>query len=292
MDTNENFYTNRVGWQVVEIKGQKTHYINGYISTGDADLTNDIVTENGLQTMTDQINNGNIKLDVDHSEFKNEDGKLMSTPQNKIPIGKIISAKRDSKGIFIKAELNDAHPFFKTVWKSIKNEFIDAFSIGYKVVNSIKKIIDNKEMRLLDNIQLLNVALTGTPVNPNCRMTDVFTKSLKSITEGKMTATEEEIKPQEEAQPEAEAKPEEAPAEEAEAESVEAEAEVKEEAKPEEQEVEAKSEITELKSMIKSLAAEIKSMKDTPVFKSKQEEIPKPEMKALGALEIAARGGK
>ena len=38
---------------------------------------------------------------------------------------------------------------------------------------------DGKSIRLLDDLNLLNVALTGNPVNPNASMTSVMAKSLE-----------------------------------------------------------------------------------------------------------------
>jgi hypothetical protein len=47
-------------------------------------------------------------------------------------------------------------------------------------------VVDGVKTRILNGVELLNVALTGNPVNPECKMTEVFTKSLNDMEEIKM----------------------------------------------------------------------------------------------------------
>ena len=119
------FYTDEVICSTIESKGGKKHYVTGYISTKDRDLLNDIVTDSALSEMLGQIQSKNIKLDVEHEAWTENNPAI-------VPIGKIVEAKMDQKGIFVKAELNDAHSRFPEVWASVKNGFLDAFSIAYK----------------------------------------------------------------------------------------------------------------------------------------------------------------
>ena len=51
------FFTDAVSNTVVEEKGIKEHYVNGYVSTPDQDLYNDIVTEKALSNMLKDITN-------------------------------------------------------------------------------------------------------------------------------------------------------------------------------------------------------------------------------------------
>ena len=223
------FFTDEIGYEQTETKGGKDYFVTGYISTKDRDLVNDVVSEEALSSMLSQINNKNIKLDVEHEAWREENPSI-------VPVGKIIEAKRDDKGIFVKAVLNRAHGRFKEVWDSVKSGFLDAFSIAFKTTKYIHKVVDGVKTRILNGVELLNVALTGNPVNPECKMTEVFTKSLKDMEDIKMA--EVEIKdespeqPVEEASTEATPEPEateEAPAEESAAEA-EPEAEANEEA--------------------------------------------------------------
>ena len=223
------FFTDEIGYEQTETKGGKDYFVTGYISTKDRDLVNDVVSEEALSSMLSQINHKNIKLDVEHEAWREENPSI-------VPVGKIVEAKRDDKGIFVKAVLNRAHGRFKEVWDSVKSGFLDAFSIAFKTTSYVHKVVDGVKTRVLNGVELLNVALTGNPVNPECKMTEVFTKSLKDMEDIKMA--EVEIKdespeqPVEEASTEATPEPEateEAPAEESAAEA-EAEAEANEEA--------------------------------------------------------------
>lgn len=257
--------------QTVEQKGKKKHYVTGYISTKGRDLKNDIVTDEGLDDMLQQVLTKSIKLDVEH-EVWTDDTTI-------IPIGKIVEAKRDEKGIFVKALINSDHGRFGEVWNSIKNGFLDAFSIAYKANNPVFRVVDGVKSRLLNSIELLNVALTGNPVNPECVMTSVFMKSLKNFEEEEKLA-EEEIKQEDVA---VEQKSEEQPAEEAAPEAQESSEETVPEPEKKEEEVaeaveepaaEEPSESVEQKAVkeeIEALKAEIKSLRDLveePVLKA------------------------
>lgn len=184
-----SFLTDSIGFEEVEYKDGKKHYVTGYISTKDIDLYNDLVTERGMADMLHQLKSKKIKLDVEHEAWRDN--------PNILPIGKIVEAKMDKKGIWVKAELNSASPSFKSVWESIKNGFIDAFSIAYKATNAVKRIVNGIEVRLLNGLQLLNVALTGNPVNPSAKIMNVMTKSLNELPAE--CINEEELKMEEKA---------------------------------------------------------------------------------------------
>jgi len=178
------FYTNELTYEEVGTKSDKQHYIKGYISTDEIDRVNEVVTRNAMQEMVDGIKNGNVKLDIEHSQF---------TGEADIPVGKILDAGIDSKGVWVKCVLNNDHNKFKEVWKSIKNGFLDAFSIAYQVKETAREVIDGVQVTLLKSLELLNVAITGNPVNKGARMTESFLKSIKHIEEKNMK-TQVELK--------------------------------------------------------------------------------------------------
>ena len=138
--------------------------MTGYISTPDIDVYNDLVTPKALDSMLRQINERIITLDYDHEVWREDNTRL--------PVGKIVEGKIDSRGLWVKAKLNRDSPKFKNLWGSIKNGFITAFSIAFKPLKAVSKIIGDTKVRLIDNLELLNVALTGTPVNRGAVMTD------------------------------------------------------------------------------------------------------------------------
>lgn len=270
------FFVDEFNFQTIETKDGVDYYVTGYISTKDQDLVNDIVTEKALSGMLQQVLSKNVKLDVEHEAWKEENPTI-------IPIGRIIEAKKDERGLFIKAVLNKAHSRFKEVWESIRSGFLDAFSIAYVPLRYAYKTINGIKTRLLEEVELLNVAITGNPVNPECRMLEVFTKSLNEIeTEDKMSEeikAKKEKKQDEEDNIEDEEKPEEENKQEAEEEEEEEEKKCskKKSATDElKEQLEIKSkgfekEIKSLKELNEALQTEVKALKeqlDKPVFKS------------------------
>jgi|TARA_Y100000034_G_C6863265_1_gene393167 HK97 family phage prohead protease len=274
---NYTFFTDEVGYEETETKGGKDYFVTGYISTKDRDLVNDVVSENALSEMLNQINHKNIKLDVEHEAWREENPSI-------VPVGKIIEAKRDEKGIFVKAILNRAHGRFKEVWDSVKSGFLDAFSIAFKTTSYVHKVVDGVKTRILNGVELLNVALTGNPVNPECKMTEVFTKSLKDMEEIKMAEEVVEKKDEEVQAPAEEAAP---VAEEPAVEPVaEVEAEV-EEPTEETSEVEQKAldRITKLEDDLADAKTEIKSLTkklNEPILKDNVETLDKEQIVAKG----------
>ena len=168
-------------FQLVEVKsdGESEFYIEGYVSTTDSDKYNDIVTADGQTDLIAQINAVPITMDLDHESFVSEDGEMHDRPMNKIPIAKVVESRLEAKGAYVKAKLNSSHPKYKSILKSIKDGFLHSFSIAYVPVKAIKKSINGVVHRLLDKVNLLNVGITGIPVNPNATFA-VVTKSFNN----------------------------------------------------------------------------------------------------------------
>ena len=235
------FQTDQVA---VEHKGED-YFVTGYISTSDIDAVNDVVTKECLADMVEQLKTRNIKLDVEHESYK-QDTTI-------IPIGKIIDARLDEKGIWVKAVINSNTTRFKEIWGSLKSGFIDAFSITFRAIDAVEKAMHEtgEKVRMLNKVDLLNVALTGNPCNREAKIMEVFAKSLS--TEVKMT--DKELKEEEPKVEEPVVEPE-APAEEA----TEAPKEVKAET-PEVEVVDTKS-IGDLLAEVKSLKEDLKALKE------------------------------
>ena len=104
----------------------KDYYIEGYISTPELDQGNDMITVECLDDMVTQLNEGSIKIDVEHNTFKGD---------NDVAIGRVVSAYRDEHGIKVNVLMNKAHHRFDEIWKSVKNGFLDAFSIAYDIID-------------------------------------------------------------------------------------------------------------------------------------------------------------
>lgn len=173
----------------VEEKGDSKNYVvEGYASTQDKDLVNDIVTKACIDDMADQLKSRSVKIDYEHETMMGDDPKEYEVNKTKLPLGKITDYKVDSKGLWIKAVLNPSWKkldkegnisiSFKEVWSSVKNKFLDAFSIAYVPLRAAFTGEGEDATRLLDRVNLLNVALTGNPVNPAASMTGFDMKSV------------------------------------------------------------------------------------------------------------------
>jgi len=183
MSSNESksytFYTNGLGHEEVLVtKGKPSRYfVTGYISTPDVDLVNDLVTPQALAEMLQQLKGGTIplKLDVEHESVDLNTGQM----KNVIPAGMIVEARQDDKGLWVKGELNAGVERFGDVWNSVKSGFLDAFSITFRVKDRAYRMINGVKTRIINSLDLLNVALTGTPVNPQATITEVFAKAVR-----------------------------------------------------------------------------------------------------------------
>lgn len=295
-----SFNTDRLTFSPIKEKGGKPS-VTGYISVPEIDLYDDLITPMAMKSMLQQILATTITIDYEHEAWRDDNTIL--------PVGKIVEAKVDERGLWVKAELNTHSPKYKALWGSIKDGFITAFSIAFKPLKVITKTIGDTTVKLIEDLKLLNVALTGSPVNQGAVLTGhsmkaVMLKAIDDTKEEKVLVSkklvtklmevksmaEEDITPVEapvaeavaDAPKEAEA-PEATPEPAVEEKPVE---EVAEEAEaPADEPVETKSEIA-LKAALKDLtkkveaqAAELKSIKEQPVFKSTLSDN-KPELKS------------
>lgn len=184
------FYIKGVKIRPVETKAGKEYYVDGPISTSDLDLVKDIVTEGCLDNIDSQLKSRAIKLDYEHEAFKAETTEEAISTRTRMPLGKAVDHNR-SNGSWVSFHLNKAWKKFDSDGKvtmnftellsSIKSKFLDAFSIAFIPVRFSYKNINGDRVRMLEEILLLNVALTGNPVNPAASMSAVFAKSLKSM---------------------------------------------------------------------------------------------------------------
>ncbi len=168
----------------VELKEEgENFFVEGHISTSDLDLVNDIVTKDCLLDMASQMQERTIKLDIEHESFRGNTDLEKEINKTIIPAAKIDDFLIDKKGLKIRAMLNRHIPRFNEVKNSIKDGFLDAFSIAFIPVESKTDAREGQEVRMLNKVNLLNVAFTGNPVNTNSTMTNVFAKSLEFLNE-------------------------------------------------------------------------------------------------------------
>jgi len=275
-NNNFSFVTNSLSYEEVGTKSGKDYYVKGYISTDEVDRSNEVVTREAMNSMVEQIKSGSVKLDVEHSTF---------TGENDIPVGKIVDAGIDKKGLWVKCSLNKSHSKFQEVWSSIKGGFLDAFSIAYKTTEFTKDVINGVTVTLLKGLELLNVAITGNPVCRGAKMTESFYKSLRYMEEKNMVEEKVEEKAPEPVVEEVkeEVKVEdsinEEPAPEPVAEPVKEEAVVEEPTPQPLDEIKSlNKDVAELKAVNENLVKEIAALKN---------DIAKPQLKGVAQTNIA-----
>lgn len=176
----------------IEVKSSsgKEYYVEGYVSTTEPDFVNDIVDELGQKSTFDQLNSKSITMDLDHDEWRDPvTGEVYDGKKNKIPVAKVVDQRLDEKGTWVKAKLNKNHPLFKdSILPSIKDGFLHGFSIAYNVIKSIPRKIGDIKYRVIQDLKIANIAITGNPINDGAQ----FNLTLKSLS--KKMVEEEKLK--------------------------------------------------------------------------------------------------
>jgi len=183
-------FTTPLNVNIVNLKGQEHMYVEGDISTNDIDFVNDIMTKNCQESMQRQILERNMKLDLEHEAFKGDNDEEKEINKTKIPAGKIIDAtvKDLGKGRFstsVKCEINRFNPNYKSIKGNLVEKYLDAFSVAFLPTDISYDQQEGKSIRMLNDVILLNVAMTGNPCNTKAQMSEVFTKSMDALEEYK-----------------------------------------------------------------------------------------------------------
>jgi HK97 family phage prohead protease len=133
--------------------------IEGYASTRDLDLTGEVVEPGAFaESLKDFMANPVVTYMHDWSD----------------PIGKVVDARTDNVGLFIRAEISETAG---KIWKLIEESVLRAFSIGYEVVE--EKLVDGANNIL--KLRLYEVAVVSIPANR---------RALFSVAKGLMRGTD------------------------------------------------------------------------------------------------------
>ena len=138
-----------------------THWIEGYAATfagpNDApDLVGDKIMKGAFQGVMAKLNSEGAPLLNQHNSSDVRD-----------IIGRIVSAKEDDHGLYIRAELlND--PSVKDIYERMRQGLVRKFSIGYRIPENGSEIRleNNKSIRYLKQIDLAEVSIVIEPANP------------------------------------------------------------------------------------------------------------------------------
>lgn len=153
------------------VDDEKNVYVEGYASASVKDLDGETISEQALQKVASELTKEPYnKVFLDHAPLKSN-----ADFEEKLPIGKIIEAKtREIEGklkLWIKLVLNKAHPYFDVVYRSIKEGFLNAFSIGFHILQ--------RKGNLITDLKILEVSLVGVPANPEAVVEEIYEKSFR-----------------------------------------------------------------------------------------------------------------
>lgn len=286
-------------------KGEKHYFIEGYVSTIDEDLSLETVTKSAQMDILDQVRDRTITMDAEHEIFYDDAGNPKYKPSSPIPLGKIVNAEIRQKGVWVKAELNPHTDRFDNVWKSILKGFVHSFSVAFIPIQAVKQKVNGIMKSFVERLNLVNITLTGNPMNPNATFTpvmktaalglDSFMEEIKMSEkaivkadseeemEKKPKKSEEEDKEELKKKADDETKEEEESEEEKEKkkklkkkkEDEEAEEKEKEAKEEEEEKVKTKALINDLQANLKALQDKVEALEAKPVMKGRVETQPK-----------------
>lgn len=194
-------FTTPLNVNIVEMKDGEHLFVEGDISSNHLDLVNDIMNKNCQESMQRQVLERNMKLDLEHEAFKGDTHEEKEINKTKIPAGKIIDATVKDLGnnkysTNVKCEINRHN---KEKYKELKgylvDKYLDAFSVAFLPTSIKYQTIKGKDItleqyfktdpqervRILNDVKLLNVALTGNPCNTKAQLTEVLTKSMDAL---------------------------------------------------------------------------------------------------------------
>lgn len=183
-------FTTPLNVNIVTLKGEEHLFVEGDISTNDIDFVNDIMTKNCQESMQKQILERNMKLDLEHEAFRGDTHEEKEINKTKIPAGKIIDATvkdlgEDRYSTNVKAEINRHNPNYKSIKGNLMEKYLDAFSVAFLPTDISYEQREGKSIRMLNDVNLLNIAMTGNPCNTKAQMSEVFIKSMDALEEYK-----------------------------------------------------------------------------------------------------------
>jgi len=179
----------------VDSQGREREYVEGFLATTHIDKGNDRFTKSALKAMAEDINGGDNTIDaafrsVDESEIGNIDhdnnpaspfGDKRIVPAFRLKTAEVRSTNNGENGLWVKGVLNsDGMPgdTVSAVKNSIKDGFLNAFSVEF-VAEKVKQMREgNKVVRVIEEAKATGAALTGRPMNPEAVMTDADLKSM------------------------------------------------------------------------------------------------------------------
>jgi len=179
--------------------GEEREFVEGFVATTHTDKGNDKFTKSALSDMAQDINEGSqveaVFNDVDEEALQeatvgNLDhnnnpaspfGDTQTVPAFKITEAEVKDTPDGETGLYVKAMLNKDGMLPETVSavkNSIKDDFLNSFSIEFVPEKVEQKTIGEKVVRIIKAAAAKGAALTGRPMNPMAKITEAQLKTM------------------------------------------------------------------------------------------------------------------
>jgi len=205
--SDDIFVINSEGLNLEELEvksGESKFFLKTTITTNEKDLVNDVVTKGCMDSMVKQLKDRTVKLDFEHESFRGKSKKDQELNKTRVPLGKRVGFERKEDQIDVTWQLNtnwkkfdekgNVVYNFEEIKDNIDEEYYDGTSIAYIPTKTKKEERKGGDVRLLNDLKLLNVALTGNPVNTGAKVREVFRKSIEASEEKEEKSINEVVK--------------------------------------------------------------------------------------------------
>lgn len=157
------------------------HFVEGYIATTGIDGNGHFITSKVLRSLANQMSDSyvSVKGNVEHDTVK-QFGSSENPLVNKATynpkadyVAKVVDAKVDGKGLFVRTIMNPNSTRFKSIWNQIQGKWIDGFSIEIAIPDKgfVKKKIGGKEFTEIHEARIAGFAFTENPDNREAKIT-------------------------------------------------------------------------------------------------------------------------
>jgi len=164
-----NFITKKITVKKADNKG---FYIRGYASVSEiVDRQDEIVSSEALKGAVQGLMSEGDTLFFNHNYDQ--------------PIGRIVKAVVDKKGLFIEAFISETRPDIR---KQVEEGILKRFSIGGEVLEAVSERNEElgREIIRITKMSLYEVSLVGVPANPKAEVIDYVIKcALKDVKKNK-----------------------------------------------------------------------------------------------------------
>ncbi len=153
MDSNKTVKFTYITSDFTKSDRKEERIIEGYASTFDVDRQYEVITPEAMKKAVDALLTTNTTIFYEHKH-------------EQFPVGRILDAKVDEKGLWIKVLISSTA---NEVWTLIKEGILNKFSIGGKVKDYHKKFDKNlgRDITYVTDMELYEISIVGLPANQN-----------------------------------------------------------------------------------------------------------------------------